>query len=564
MELIAKQHPKERWPELEVLRASLSPRRRLLLWFLLAVVALGVVNLVFRPPVPRLSAQEKLEDFQYLFGLLRDNHPFLPGKARVESYDWVAHEAEFAQMVARTRNNREFARAVHQMLLLVNDGHTGLVNGDLLGLYQRLSVSELEKTAGKPPPGLERFYSQLSFLKNISHQARPEIASYWTTLANTRPGQYSLPFTAVYNGGRYYVIKVAPDEAIRERVSDGLEVVAVGGVPVHDYVASTRGSTILPYDPVTKRLYMPVLLLPTAQDPIRVRFRDASGTVFERSVPWSKTSWDAHYRRMPLDFSIKSIFTAIIGHGQVGYIYLPQMYTDLQDMAPIRDFLPLLRKLPALIIDIRGNGGGSDLFWHHLVALLITEPISFEYAIMTRSGQYVRDYLGDYHLAIDRVLDRSQLGPGLTKSMPPELLTPAFSDPQLVAVTLEPSPDSIHYTGRIFVLVDDRVSSSADAFAGFCRYTEWATVVGSYTGGEGPGITPVLAVLPNSGLVFRFPVTLALTPWWTAWHETRTMPDVPVELTVEDIIRQQSLSPSLHPDHDPVLREALRLAVGSG
>jgi len=54
--------------------------------------------------VPELTTEQKLQDFEFLFQAFRDNHPFLFLKARVEGYDWLAHEAEFEDMIRQTGN----------------------------------------------------------------------------------------------------------------------------------------------------------------------------------------------------------------------------------------------------------------------------------------------------------------------------------------------------------------------------------------------------------------------------------------------------------------------------
>ncbi|MBQ9815667.1 MAG: hypothetical protein IJM53_08260, partial [Lachnospiraceae bacterium] len=55
-----------------------------------------------------------------------------------------------------------------------------------------------------------------------------------------------------------------------------------------------------------------------------------------------------------------------------------------------------------------------------------------------------------------------------------------------------------------WVLTSEKVYSSADKFVCFCKSTGWATIVGSSTSGDGLGSTPILVILPYSGLLVRF------------------------------------------------------------
>lgn len=76
----------------------------------------------------QLTTDQKLEDFRYMFHILRENHPYLALKARVEGYDWLGHEQEFEDAVRRTKTDREFAKEIGRILLLINNGHTTILS----------------------------------------------------------------------------------------------------------------------------------------------------------------------------------------------------------------------------------------------------------------------------------------------------------------------------------------------------------------------------------------------------------------------------------------------------
>lgn len=82
-----------------------------------------------------------------------------------------------------------------------------------------------------------------------------------------------------------------------------------------------------------------------------------------------------------------------------------------------------------------------------------------------------------------------------------------------------------------WVIVDNRVYSSADSFAAFCKATGWATLVGQTTGGDGQGVTPVIIALPNTGLLVRFSALAAETPDGTLNAVTGITPDILVDLS---------------------------------
>lgn len=84
----------------------------------------------------------------------------------------------------------------------------------------------------------------------------------------------------------------------------------------------------------------------------------------------------------------------------------------------------------------------------------------------------------------------------------------------------------IDYKGRIFILVDKDVYSSSEAFTNFSKETNFATIVGTATGGDGIGFAPVYFSLPNSGLVLRMASCMGLNPDGSSNEEFGTIPDI--------------------------------------
>ncbi len=82
------------------------------------------------------------------------------------------------------------------------------------------------------------------------------------------------------------------------------------------------------------------------------------------------------------------------------------------------------------------------------------------------------------------------------------------------------------YGGTIWVLVDDTVYSSSENFVMFCKNTGFATLIGTTTGGDGGIADPLLAALPNSGLIVRFSVFYRLNGDGNGNEANGTKPDI--------------------------------------
>ena len=93
------------------------------------------------------------------------------------------------------------------------------------------------------------------------------------------------------------------------------------------------------------------------------------------------------------------------------------------------------------------------------------------------------------------------------------------------------SNKSINFKGNIYLLVDDKVFSSAEALAVFAKDTKMATLIGSRTKGDGIGSDPMMTMLPNSGLIFNFTKGMGTLKDGTCNEEHKTVPDIVIENT---------------------------------
>jgi hypothetical protein len=509
----------------------------------------------------QLSTEQKVADFEYLFEVLRDNHPYLALKARTEGYDWVSHHDEYEAMVRGTKNDAEFARAIKTVLTLINNGHTGVAD-------------PLSTTLSPRPQGIndalwaawEAQYAGIDML----------VAERWWTLSRSTvdaadAAQYPCVY-AVYNSGQYVVVSASPDLSDRVDIRAGLRVETVNGHEVHAYVAGLRGTEWLRYDPIRKRVYQRVLAMPLGE--VDIRLVSSAGDVTEIRSTGRTAHYPVLYSRLPvLDMAASGasyprtagdLYVCILG-GDVGYLRVAKMtlWSDTarmeQESSLLKDFFRDIKDLPALIIDIRGNPGGQDPAWFRIVEMLTPTEVRREAALVMRTGALIQPFADYLEAAVgpSEIIDRDRTN----LDLPPEALSDSYRDPVRSTVMLEPDPDSVDYTGKVFLLVDDGVYSSAENFAAFCKGSGWATLVGSPTGGDGLGWEAAVCRLPNSGLVFKFPMAMGLNPDMTANEETHTAPDVLVEQSLEDLLKAAVIGPSARPDpnSDTVLRTCLEL-----
>ncbi|MDB8790475.1 S41 family peptidase [Romboutsia sp. 1001216sp1] len=214
---------------------------------------------------------------------------------------------------------------------------------------------------------------------------------------------------------------------------------------------------------------------------------------------------------------------------KVGYIYLPSMAskngsTD-KDLKMIGDYISTLGKHKALIIDIRGNLGGSDRYWQGIVSKLIKNDIKVNgYRTYRNNSEIVKKYIDVRHIKLEPI---EKLPMNVKKNAPEETLK-KFSDFENTSYTIKANPN-LKFEGSIYLLVDGKIYSSSESFSMFCKETKFATLIGQTTGGDGGGLDPVLFKLKNSGLIARMASGMYLNKDGICDEEFKTTPDFKIK-----------------------------------
>ena len=185
-----------------------------------------------------------------------------------------------------------------------------------------------------------------------------------------------------------------------------------------------------------------------------------------------------------------------------------------------------------LVIDLRGNGGGEDLYGAMLVSYLTDRP--FRYFDHIR----VRTVSPSFRKYTDWSADEEQrLRDGTTVNPEGCFLVTSKFHPGVA----EQQPGKYPFLGRVIVLISGRTFSTAADFCAVVHHLKRATFVGEETGGgyygNNSGDMPLLT-LPRSRARVRVP----LFEYWNAvsgYDGTRrgVRPDLHVETTAANLLR---------------------------
>ena len=188
-----------------------------------------------------------------------------------------------------------------------------------------------------------------------------------------------------------------------------------------------------------------------------------------------------------------------------------------EDKTFLTEFYREAKDIPNLIIDLRENRGGSDLYWQDLIVKPnVKESVTSDrYYFFNVSGTN-QDYILANRIHSEPVGTAPE--PYLSQ------YNNLFSHYTVDRTSFERAANP--YKGNVWVLVNDEVYSACENFVMFCKNTGFATLIGTTTGGDGGIADPMLVSLPNSGLIVRFSVFYGINADGSGNEANGTTPDI--------------------------------------
>jgi C-terminal processing protease CtpA/Prc len=243
--------------------------------------------------------------------------------------------------------------------------------------------------------------------------------------------------------------------------------------------------------------------LRTERDPCVVEFEDVEGKALRVSVPTKATPPAALHVARSLSLSWPEEGVALISLPSFAVLdWAAWLKTPVEERDAFLEkdkaaldavFDKALEAKPrAVILDLRGNGGGTDLLGIHAAQRLVGRRFRYFQLSAKYSGAWSPPH-GQWH-----------------------------------------SPRKPTLEAPLFVLIDEGVFSTADNFARCLdEMRPDAVFIGRPTG-AGTGAPAVIATLPHSGAVVSACTQRVYGPVQTLIEGVGTTPDIPVVWTVED------------------------------
>jgi C-terminal processing protease CtpA/Prc len=422
------------------------------------------------------------------------------------------------------------------------------------GLYRYSSKAEIDRVFDAARAKLDRPMSKRQFLVVTTEALTPIRCGHTGVRPDDGLGAAmkearSFPLRVLPEGARLKVLfnDTADDRTIRP----GMEVVEINGAKAADVLARCLRLEASDGDIESGRRahvangfarYYWATVDPT--DRFTVKARDAAGKVVTARLA-GVTEAERKANQNPVNETIRA------GIDKVRWTHENQALRFLKDpdVANARinyfvgdDFPRWVEETfktlhdkgtKTLVLDLRGNGGGNDMYGAMLVSCLTDKPFRYFDRIhvktITPAFKAASDWNGDdEHL--------SKLRENMTPDPAGGFLVTEKGHPGIA----QQQPGKFPFLGNVFVLIDGGTFSTAADFCAVVHHLKRATFVGEETGGGYYGNNSglqAMVTLPNSGFQVRVP----MSEYWNAvpgydGKRRGTRPDHPVETTTSALL----------------------------
>jgi hypothetical protein len=305
--------------------------------------------------------------------------------------------------------------------------------------------------------------------------------------------RFRLSLGNIYQDGKYLITD--PFVVARDTITIGTEIVSVNGERVHAYLKERLWARDgAAFDMTRKQFFSPGFFKNTEsifQNSLTFGFKKPDGKVVTYNLPT-----DRFTQYLPSKSFDDTCRVEFWPKEKVLYIRLPRMDESFKPYLAksITAYRERVNTISRIIIDIRGNGGGNDNVWQDLYADLIDRPISYTLQIDAYPGVLANTLLREpdrspllRHYGLHRVVDKTE--------------------------TIEPSPQSIRFKGKIIVLAERHYSSAGSMLAvANANPNDQLVGMGRKTGYFlGIGFAPQVFELPVTKLRYRVAPSLEVS-----------------------------------------------------
>lgn len=391
----------------------------------------------------------------------------------LKGIDLDSHFNTYRQSINKQTTTAEFALMVDQLLNLVQDGHANLITS-------ADGINSIKRTIKNK----KIVFDTLAFNQ----------AENYDVFFKTFNPELKLPIK--YINGKYYI--TVPFKYNNTIFASGLEVVECNSQPIAKILPTLIAEIFaMRWDLKNKTYYKDTFYKAKrfiADGKISLGIKNSSGGITHQEFNFkdSVTLLKEPVRRIGY-FTQNEKKAFYFNKEEILYLRVPKMSrnTKIFYNNKIDSIHNLGGKISKVVLDIRGNGGGTDNCFTNILKHIVSEPVNQPYRVAIPENDFMVSNFG--------IKPSDNIG---VEKSPLLGNTPFYM--YEANKTIKPDSTSIKFDGNIFVLQDEFIFSASGNLSALAKSNSNIISIGNITGKAcGNQASPVYFSLPNSKLIYR-------------------------------------------------------------
>ncbi|MEH3112389.1 S41 family peptidase [Pedobacter terrae] len=492
-------------------------------------------------PLPQLTYQQMRAEHDTLVSYIKQVSPVIQFNKEVRGIDFSWHAACLKKQIGPKTTMESYLHIIKKTLNAAQDGHTSQLNTVLLDIAKKYWI----------PSGVVSFDSAST--KNMYKYVKYLKESFYS----------KVDLNLIYISGSYY--NLMPFSYEGKAYPAAMKLISCNGKNIHEFVATlTELYSPLRWDRVNNRVYDENFYWPAEiyqQDTLKLNFVDQKNIQHQLNI--NKNDSVTYLAKKVNEYGYFSQTDTVITHyfekEGIFYAKLPAMRTELGDTIKRRMGAVFANHLVnSVVIDIRGNGGGSDNTYNIFLKKLVRDTLKKNVVVGRNFSPEIQK---KYHLNRDsiRTSKNKTFNPGLPQFKSQEMYYIKQSFNFVV-------PDSVKFpfNGKIYILQDKFIYSSASNLSSLAQNTGQLISIGEtpdLLGGLQADV--LIKMLPYSKFIFRVEPQVDFTGIKKLDDVFQNHVDYSVSYPIENLylrtITKDIFGKTFLLENDPMFRKVLEL-----
>lgn len=494
--------------------------------------------------VPQLSYEQMKEDHDSLVSYIKQVSPVIYFNEQVRGISFNRYAQKLRKSIHNTTTMPEYLQIVEKTLNAAQDGHSNILGKWSLDILKNNWIPKKIVT-GIDSISIEHGYKYVDYINNTFY-TKLNLDLFYTS------GEYYNMFPFSYKGKEF------PAE---------MRLLSCNGTYIHKFVKKEiELSTPLRWDRINNRPYNEKFYKPSEiyeNGSLKLVFLDKDNKQHQLDI--AKNDTVTFLNKKNREYGYNSENTPLVTHyfekEGIFYAKLPMMVEAYGDSLAKR-FEPIMakNKVKAVILDIRGNPGGSDNTYAKFLGKILKDTLKQNVIVGRNFSAYNQKF---FKINRDSVLKRAShtFKVNVATLKKPEMYYISIPDFKFVV------PDTINYafSGKVYVLQDRFIYSSASNLSNLANHNEQLISIG-----ETPDLlgglqtNPTVLILPHSKIIFRIEPQIDFTNSRKPADIFQNNVEYPVSYSIEQLnhrltVKEDIFGKDFLLKYDPMFRKAFEL-----